>query len=112
MLEKQAAESVHSFMEQSVLVVQASVQDNAPLTILEAHTAGKKVLGSLVGGIPELLDSEEVSWMYEAKNVNDLCAKLIHAISRKTDSTPLIHSSVESMTNTYLGHYLELRNNE
>lgn len=111
-LEKQSAESVRSIMEQSVLVVQASVHDNAPLTIMEAHAAGKKVLGSLVGGIPELLDSEEQSWMYETGNVVDLTNKMVLALQTASESSSMIHASVESMTNTYLGHYLAISNQE
>ena len=92
-------------------VVQASLQDNAPLTILEAHTAGKKVVGSLVGGIPELMDEEEQDWLYEAENADDLCKKLIAALSSEARDREIRDKekcSVESMVNTYLGHYLNL----
>lgn len=107
-LENQSSEQVFSFMKKALLVVQASVQDNAPLTILEAHSAGKKVLASLVGGIPEMLDEQERAWMYEAENADDLTSKLVLAILTKSDSTALHHSSIASMTYAYLGHYLEL----
>lgn len=110
-LKKQTPEQVSAFMERSLFVVQASLQDNAPLTILEAHAAGKKVVGSLVGGIPELMDEEEQDWLYEAGNADDLCEKLIAAWSSEARDREIRDKekcSVESMVNTYLGHYLNL----
>ena len=108
---QQSSAQVCAFMENSLLVVQASLADNAPLSIIEAHAAGKKVLGPLVGGIPELLDAQERSWMYEAENVNDFSERLVQAVSSVTrDKKKTVRETMglERMTNTYLGHYFEL----
>jgi len=107
----QSTESVLAFMEKSLLVLQASLQDNAPLIILEAHSAGKKVVGSLVGGTPELMDGQEQVWLYEPENVKDLCKKLIVALSSETRDREIRDkelATLNSMVNTYLGHYLSL----
>lgn len=109
----QQTESVLAFMEKSLLVLQASLQDNAPLTILETHSVGKNVVGSLVGGIPELMTEQEQGWLYEAENADDLSEKLIAAVSseiRDREIGDKEKCSVESMVNTYLGHYLSLIN--
>ncbi|MDP6909869.1 MAG: glycosyltransferase, partial [Flavobacteriales bacterium] len=74
------AGKVRSYMEASILVVQASKQDNAPITILEAHHVGKFVLGSLAGGIPELLTPIEKEWAYEPENPKQFAGQLIKAI--------------------------------
>lgn len=106
-IENQSTESVLAFMEKSLLVLQASLQDNAPLTILEAHSVGKNVVGSSVGGIPELMGEHEQDWLYEAENADDLCEKLIAAISSETRDREVRDKekcSVDSMFNTYLGH--------
>lgn len=113
MLEKQSTENVLDFMEKSLLVVQASSQDNAPMSILEAHSVGKNVIGSLVGGIPELMDEQQQDWLYEAENADDLCEKLIDVMSSDTRDREMRDNdppSLESMVNTYLGHYLDLCN--
>lgn len=112
-IENQSTENVLTFMEKSLLLVQASLQDNAPLTILEAHSLGKNVIGSLVGGIPELMSEHEQDWLYTAGDTDDICEKLIAAISSETRDTEIRDKekcSVESMVNTYLGHYLSLTN--
>ncbi len=112
-IENQSTESVLAFMEKSFLLVQASLKDNAPLTVLEAHSACKNVVGALVGGIPELMNEQEQDWLYEAGNAIDLCEKLIAAISSETRDREIRDKekcSVESIVSTYLGHYLSLTN--
>ena len=95
-------------MEKSLLVVQASLQDNAPLTILEAHATGTKVVASLIGGIPELVDAQELDWLFEAGNSRDLAEKLVTAIESSKEKSEVKHAPIESMVNTYLGHYQNL----
>ncbi|MBI1286896.1 MAG: glycosyltransferase [Flavobacteriales bacterium] len=117
-IEKQSTENVLAFIEKSLLVIQASLQDNAPLTILEAHSVGKSLVGSLVGGIPELMDEEEKEWLYEAESADDLCEKLIAALQSETrgretrDKETCSICSIESIVNTYLGHYLSLQSRQ
>ena len=105
-----SAEEVRAFMKKSLLVVQASRQDNAPLTILEAHLCGKSVVASMVGGIPELLNDQEKQLLYEPENSSSLAQKLIRGIETSNSTQPTYTSSVDSMVNTYLGHYLSLVN--
>lgn len=110
-IEKCDSDVIMKFMEKAELLVHASKQDNAPLTILEAHSCHTKVFASLVGGIPELLDNEERKWLYEPENADDLCEKLIHSLTRgkrdKLISDKVVATS-ESMLETYLGHYHDL----
>lgn len=109
-MEKQSTESVLAFMEKSLLIVQTSSQDNAPLTILEAHSLRKNVVGSLVGGIPELMNEQEQNWLYEVGNASDLTEKLILALESQSKGTSRLAHTADSMVNTYLGHYLTLIN--
>ena len=89
-------------------MVHPSKQDNAPLTILEAHACGKPVVASLVGGIPELLNEQESEWLYEPRNITELAEKLTSAVTATAFTKTPEHASVATMVNTYLGHYSEL----
>jgi glycosyltransferase involved in cell wall biosynthesis len=109
-LERKTPEEVRAFMEKSLFVVQISKQDNAPLAVLEAHLAGKKVVASLDGGIPELLDETELQWLHEPQNANNLADKLVGAIGTKKDEATSVHATFDSVVETYLGHYLQLIN--
>jgi hypothetical protein len=57
------------------------------------------------------MDEEEQDWLYEAGNADDLCEKLIAALSSEARDREIRDQkkcSVESMVNTYLGHYYNL----
>jgi len=46
-----------------------------PLKPLEAMALGKAILGSDVGGIRELVESEKTGILYRADNVEDFCVQ-------------------------------------
>lgn len=106
-IENSKTEVVQRFMEKAELLVQASKQDNAPLTVLEPHSSNTKVVGSLVGGIPELLGNRERKWLAEPGNVEELATSIIDGLQDAGDSFPT-HPTIETMVNTYLGHYYDL----
>lgn len=107
---KLSSEDVSATMKNALLTIQASKQDNSPLTILESHSVGTKVLASLVGGIPELLDNQEQNWLYQPKNIDDLTEKLIAGLTSKHTHPIKEHKSLQSVVATYLGHYIDLTN--
>ncbi len=107
-LDRKTPEEVRAFMERSLLVVQVSKQDNAPLAVLEAHAAGKRVVASLDGGIPELMDETEMGWLHEIQNENDLAEKLTMAIRSLNGVRTTAHPSFRSVLENYLGHYHQL----
>ena len=80
------------------------------MVVMEAHLAGKKVLGSLVGGIPELLDNQETKLLYSPENTSELAEKILLAMEELKSTKTMDHASIETMTNMYLGHYLEMIN--
>ena len=50
--------------------------ENAPLSLLESLALGRAVIGSEMGGIPEMLENETTGWLYPAGNVDALAALL------------------------------------
>lgn len=107
-LERKTPEEVRAFIEKSLLVVQVSQQDNAPLAVLEAHLYGRMVVATLDGGIPELLCEEECHWLHEPKNADDLAAKIVNALSNEVNFVAPPHPTIETVVNMYLGHYVSL----
>lgn len=106
-IEKGDSERVYSHMKKADILVQASKQDNAPLTILEAHSLDTKVVATLVGGIPELLSNQERAWLAEAGNADQLANSIISALN-EPEAIVLSHPKVETMVKIYLGHYYDL----
>jgi len=60
----------------SVVVVPSECYENCPMSVLEAMAYGKPVVGSRIGGIPELVLDGETGLLFEAGNVADLQARL------------------------------------
>lgn len=60
----------------SVVVVPSEWYENCPMSVLEAMAYGKPVVGSRMGGIPELVLDGETGFLFEAGSVDDLRARL------------------------------------
>lgn len=60
----------------AVVVVPSEWYENCPMSVLEAMACGKPVVGSRMGGIPELVADGETGLLFEAGNVAELGACL------------------------------------
>ena len=58
------------------VVLPSELYENAPLSILESFAYGKLVIGSRIGGIPELIDDGINGFLFETGNMDDLWEKL------------------------------------
>ncbi len=56
----------------SFIIVPSECYENNPMTVLESYSLGKPVIGSNIGGIPEIIISEKTGYLFEPKNVNQL----------------------------------------
>lgn len=61
----------------TALVLPSEWYENAPLSILEAYILGVPVIGSRIGGIPELVRDSETGLLAQSGNVQDLSEKLV-----------------------------------
>lgn len=60
----------------AVIVLPSECFDNCPMSVLEAMAYGKPVVGSRMGGIPELVAEGETGLLFEAGNVVQLREQL------------------------------------
>ncbi|MBI3432266.1 MAG: glycosyltransferase family 4 protein [Hydrogenophilales bacterium] len=60
----------------AAVVVPSECYENCPMSVLEAMAYGKPVVGSRMGGIPELVVDGETGFLFEAGNVDDLRTRL------------------------------------
>ncbi len=61
----------------SFVVLPSIICENSPLIIYEAMAAGRAVLGSRIGGIPELIADGETGLLFECNSLPDLTSKMI-----------------------------------
>lgn len=63
----------------SFVVVPSEWYENNPLTILEAYSLGKPVIGAQIGGIPEILIDNETGFLFKSGDLISLCNALLKA---------------------------------
>lgn len=84
----------HEISQARMVVVPSIWYENYPLSILEAKAAGKLVIGSSIGGIPEMLDKR---FLFPAGNAKKLAEKIMHwyTVSAKELRAFGIHNRTE-----------------
>jgi len=62
--------------ESTCVVVPSEIYENCPMTILEAFAAGKPVIGSDIGGIPELINETIDGFTFQPGDSGELSEKI------------------------------------
>lgn len=63
------------------IIVPSEWYENFPYSILEAFVSGKPVIGSRIGGIPELVKDNETGLTFEPGNTEDLRSKIEYLVN-------------------------------
>ncbi|HDX9659029.1 TPA: glycosyltransferase family 4 protein [Bacillus toyonensis] len=73
----QSGEKLKQLLEESMAtVIPAKWYENCPISILESYSCGKPVIGSNLGGIPDMVHNGETGLLFETGNIQDLVNKL------------------------------------
>ena len=104
-----------AFQNAMFVIFPSEWYENAPMTILESFAYGKPVIGTKLGGSPEMIIPHETGLLYEAGNVDDLHNKILYLL----DNEDLIKSmgknarqlvEKEHSSESHLNQLLELYN--
>ncbi|MFH1173097.1 MAG: glycosyltransferase [bacterium] len=66
------------------VVVPSLWYENAPFSVYEPMALGKAVIGSDLGGIPELIESNQTGLLFQAGNADDLAEKIKTLVNNTT----------------------------
>lgn len=77
---KKGEELFNYIREASFILVPSEWYENNPLTIVEAYSSGKPVIGSNIGGIPELVIEEKTGYLFSMGNSMELEEKVNKAM--------------------------------
>ena len=66
------------------LVFPSECFENNPLSIIESLCNGTPVIGSRIGGIPEMIQEGLDGFLYEAGNIHDLKHQIINLFQGRT----------------------------
>jgi glycosyltransferase involved in cell wall biosynthesis len=61
------------------LVIPSECYENAPMTVLEAYSYGKPVIGSRIGGIPEMIEHGRTGLLFTPRQADELaeCLRML-----------------------------------
>lgn len=80
------------------VVIPSEWYENCPMSVLEAKAYGKPVIGSDIGGIPELINHEKDGFIYKAKDVLALSDIMTYLFSEKHVTQLSINSRMDAET--------------
>lgn len=81
---KQGEELTKLIQEAYFIIVPSECYENNPMSIIEAYSYGIPVIGSKIGGIPEIIKEKETGYTFSMGNSKEL-AELIKKIENLSD---------------------------
>lgn len=89
-------ELMQLYQKANITAVPSIWYDNSPMVIYESFMAGTPVIGSEIGGIPELIEDGKNGFLFEAGNADELKAILENLIRKPDDLKSLEEGALES----------------
>jgi len=92
------------------LVMPSEWYENAPMTILEAYAYGKPVVGSRIGGIPEMIDHGRTGMLFEMGDPGQLAECIGNLWSNKSLCRQMGHAARDKVEREFSSeaHYEQL----
>jgi glycosyltransferase involved in cell wall biosynthesis len=106
--------------EEADILLLASRHESLPMVIAEAMAAGKVVVASAVGGVPEMFTDRETGFLYPADDVERLCnvlgelhdnSNLLHDVAQKAKIEAYESYHIDSVSKKTLAYYSKILNN-
>jgi glycosyltransferase involved in cell wall biosynthesis len=69
------------FQKSKILIVPSIWPENSPISIYESMSFGRPVIGSNIGGIPDLIDNTKTGYLIKPKNSKEISKKIIKLLS-------------------------------
>lgn len=82
---KEGQELKELISKAAFVVVPSEWYENNPLTIIESMTLGTPVIGSNIGGIPELINKNVTGYLFSPGSVNELTEAIKSAITLNSE---------------------------
>lgn len=86
------AEVIKQYQETTLVIVPSLFPDNFPTVCIEAMAAGRPVIASKVGGIPELIIDGETGILFDSGKSKELAKKIIEVLNDRKNIQRMSHS--------------------
>jgi glycosyltransferase involved in cell wall biosynthesis len=109
---ERAHEEIPLWLNASDIFVLPSIDEGVPSSILEAIACGKPVVASNVGGIPDIILTNEIGFLIPPRNPKALSNAILEAIDKHWDSETIrkhaMQYSIENITNRIIELYIKI----
>ena len=78
------------WMKAADVFVLPSLNEGTPTVMFEALGAGLPFIGTSVGGVPDIITSDEYGLLVDPANPEDLSSKILFALEKKWDKTKIM----------------------
>ncbi len=101
-------EEIHLWMSAADFFVLPSKREGTPVVIGEAFACGTPVIASSVGGIPDLINSNELGILTQPDSVSSLCEALRTALKKEWDREVIKDAGLKLDWKDIADRYLEV----
>ena len=91
---------IPTWMNASDLFVLPSLSEGFPTVIPEAMACGKPVVGTKVGGVPEIITNQEVGLLVNPKDPEKLALAIVDALNKTWSSEAILNHAKQYSWNT------------
>ena len=98
------------------IILPSECYENNPMAVLEGYAHGKPVIGSMIGGIPEIVKDNINGFLFEAKNVDELVSVIFRTQALKKETyiemakNARFYSEQNSTPESYYQELIEIYN--
>lgn len=85
-----------------MVIVPSEWYENNPMSIIESYAVGTPVIGSNIGGIPEIIQENSTGFIFESGNVNDLISCIVKAENINNKQYSELSQGCINFANKYL----------
>ena len=90
-------EKIGEYLQKSDVMLSSPREDNMPVSLLEAFSAGVLVISSNVGGVPYLVEHGRTGLLFESDNDSDMADQMLWALSHQSESLQIIKNAKEEV---------------
>ena len=101
-------EEINEWINATDIFVLASLGEGYPNVMNECLACGKPFIGSRVGAIPDIISDDNIGYLCEPKNSEDLAEKIVSALPKKWDAEYIINFAQKLNYDYVAKQYLEI----
>lgn len=90
-------EDIGNYLKNNEIMLSSPREDNMPVSLLEAFSAGLLVVSSNVGGVPYMVENGKTGLLFESDNDEEMSEKMLLALSHQEESLRMIRNAKEEV---------------